>query len=120
MIWLWVAVAGGAGAVARYLVDLAASSRVGGDAPWGTWVVNVTGSFVAGVVAGLATAGFVSPELAAVVAGGFLGAYTTFSTAMVQAALQLTDAPRLAGVVNLVGTLVASVVAAVLGVALVT
>ncbi len=120
MIWLWVAAAGGAGAVVRYLVDLAVTTNIGGDAPWGTWVVNVTGSFLAGVVAGLVIREMVTLELSAVVAGGFLGAYTTFSTAMVQAALQVEEPPRIAGIVNLVGTLVASLLAAFGGVALVS
>ena len=77
-------------------------------------------SFLAGVVAGLVIREMVTLELSAVVAGGFLGAYTTFSTAMVQAALQLEDAPRAAGIANLIGTLVTSILAAVVGVVLVT
>lgn len=120
MIWLWVAVAGGAGAVARFAVDHSVTSRLASSAPWGTWLVNVSGSFLAGVVAGLVASEVLSFELAAVISGGFLGAYTTFSTATVQAALQLEDAPRAAGIANLIGTLVTSILAAVVGVVLVT
>jgi fluoride exporter len=84
-VWTAVAVAGGLGAAARYLVDRAVTRRTMGWVPWGTWTINGSGSFAAGVVGGLATGGM-PDEVAVVVAGGFLGAYTTFSTAMVEAA----------------------------------
>ena len=119
MIWVAIAVAGGLGAVARYLLDRWVSARVASALPWGTWVVNVTGSFLAGVVAGLSTSGLVDVEMQTVVAGGFLGAYTTFSTAMFQAALEFDGEQPTAGLVNLVGTLVAAVLAASFGVLLV-
>jgi fluoride exporter len=83
VVWTAVAVAGGLGAGARFLVDRAVTRRSVGWAPWGTWTVNVSGSFAAGVIGGLA-AGPLPDEVAVVAAGGFLGAYTTFSTAMVE------------------------------------
>lgn len=89
MIWVAVAVAGGLGAACRYLVDRAVSTRLASRLPWGTVVVNVSGSLVAGVVVGLAATGVVPAGLELVVAGGFLGAYTTFSTAMMEAATLL-------------------------------
>ncbi len=119
LTWVWVALAGGLGAVCRVAVDRWVSVRVVSALPWGTWTVNVSGSFAAGVVAGLAASGLVGPDLRTVVAGGFLGAYTTFSTAMFQAAVELEADQRVAGVLNLVGTLVTSVLAAALGVVLV-
>lgn len=116
MIWLAIAVAGGLGAAARFLVDAFVTARLPSPAPWGTAIVNVSGSFAAGLVAGsVATGGMTGPN-AVIVAGGFLGAYTTFSTAMVQAAQQWADERRMAGLVNLVGTLIACVVAAGIGV----
>jgi fluoride exporter len=83
VVWTAVAVAGGLGAGARFVVDRAVTRRATGWAPWGTWTVNVSGSFAAGVIGGLA-AGRLPDEVAVVAAGGFLGAYTTFSTAMVE------------------------------------
>jgi fluoride exporter len=85
VVWTAVAVAGGLGAGARFLVDREVTRRTfRGRVPWGTWTVNVSGSFAAGIVGGLATGGL-PDEVAVVVAGGFLGAYTTFSTAMLEA-----------------------------------
>jgi CrcB protein len=70
-----VALAGALGAVARYLLDLVIRHRIGHDQPWGTFVVNVTGSFALGLVTGALASG----TLRTVVGTGFLGAYTTFS-----------------------------------------
>ncbi len=116
MMWVAVAVAGGLGAVVRYLVDLAVSRLAGGRFPWGTVAVNVSGSLVAGLVAGLAISGHLGVEVEVVVAGGFLGAYTTFSTAMVQAAVELRARLRTAAALQLIGTLALAVAAAWLGV----
>jgi CrcB protein len=74
---LWVAVAGAAGAVTRYGVGRAFSTR---DFPWVTLTINLTGSFLLGLLLGVATERE-WPELATLTVGtGFLGAYTTFST----------------------------------------
>lgn len=79
-LWAAVLVAGGAGAVCRYLVDAAVTARSSGVFPWGTLVVNLTGSLLLGVVAGV-VAEHGAPGSAGIVAGaGFCGAYTTFST----------------------------------------
>lgn len=115
MIWLAIAVAGGLGAAARFLVDAFVTARLPSPAPWGTVIVNVSGSFAAGLVAGSVATGGMAGSSGVVVAGGFLGAYTTFSTAMVQAAEPWLDERRTAGLVNLIGTLLACVVAAGVG-----
>ena len=69
------------GANARYLVGLWAIQRLGADFPYGTAIVNITGSLVLGflVAWGGARSG-ISPDLRLLVAVGFLGAYTTFSS----------------------------------------
>jgi fluoride exporter len=118
--WLAVAAAGGAGAVARFLVDLAVSRAVPARFPLGTLAVNVTGSFAAGLVTGLAITGHLGIEVEIVVAGGFLGAYTTFSTAMVQAATELLEGRRGEAVLNLGATLALSFAAAAGGIWLTT
>lgn len=80
-----VVVAGGVGAVARHVLD-AALSRNRGSFPTGIFVVNVMGSLALGVVVGLGAASRL-PEVWVVVLGvGFCGAFTTFSTAAVDAA----------------------------------
>ena len=69
-------VLGGIGAIARFFLDGAVAGRLGRDFPYGTLAVNVTGSFVLGVVAAAAVDG----DAYRLAATGFLGAYTTFST----------------------------------------
>lgn len=74
--WLGVAVAGGAGAVLRLLVDGSVTQRFAAGLPSGTLVVNLSGAFVLGLLDGA-----VLPEHVALVVGtGLVGAYTTFST----------------------------------------
>ncbi len=120
MIWLAVGAAGAMGAVVRYLVDHLVSARASGVFPWGTLVVNVSGSFAAGGVAALVAVEVVGSDLAMVVAGGFLGAYTTFSTAMYETLRLLEDGARRLAVGNLVLPLFGSVLAATGGWMLVT
>lgn len=77
---IWIGVAGFFGSIARYAVS-GAVSRVEETFPWGTFAVNVTGSFVLGfLVAAFAHRFVVHPDLRVAVTVGFLGAYTTFST----------------------------------------
>jgi fluoride exporter len=72
---LAVALAGALGAAARYLLDRTVRHHLGHDQPWGTFVVNISGSLALGVVVGALAEGTVRT----VVGTGFLGAYTTFS-----------------------------------------
>src|SRR5688500_1374309 len=72
-----VALAGAAGALARYAIGLAVGPQ---SFPWATLGINVSGSFALGVGLTVAASHGWSPELVAAVAVGFLGAYTTFST----------------------------------------
>lgn len=77
---LWVGVAGFFGAMARYGVS-GIVSRVNEAFPWGTFVVNVSGSFLLGLLVGMFGHRFlVHPDLRVALTVGFLGAYTTFST----------------------------------------
>lgn len=78
-----VALAGGIGAVLRFVVESMTSS-VRAAVPLGTFVVNVTGSFLLGLL--VATTGADS-DLRAVVGTGLLGGYTTFSAASLEAVL---------------------------------
>ena len=115
MIWLAVALAGALGATARYLADHLVSVRLPGVLPWGTFLINVSGSFLAGIVTVLTAEQVLSPEVSRVVAGGFLGAYTTFSTAMYESVRLLEDGARRQAVTNLALPLVSAVGAAALG-----
>jgi len=94
VIGFLIAVAGGLGAVARYLVDTWVGHRSqGSPVPLGTMAINVTGSFLLGLVTGWWMFRTGDPGWRLVLGTGFLGGYTTFSTASVEAA-RLTRAGR--------------------------
>jgi CrcB protein len=77
MRFVWVALAGGAGAVTRYAIGLAIGAE---RFPWATLLINVTGSFALGFVLTFFTERHLSTTVSTAIAVGFLGAYTTFST----------------------------------------
>ncbi|QNJ95287.1 fluoride efflux transporter CrcB [Mycolicibacterium fluoranthenivorans] len=83
-VWMGVAVIGGFGAVARFLVDKAvtkhAARRLSRPFPVGTLVVNVSGAWLLGFFGGMA----LSPNAALLAGTAFVGAYTTFSTWMLE------------------------------------
>lgn len=113
-----VAVAGGAGAAARFVVDGAVRSRRPGAFPAGTVVVNVTGSLLIGLLTGAALFHGLGPTWLAVAATGFCGGYTTFSTATVETVRLVQAEEWRWAVLNALGTLVACVAAAAAGVGL--
>jgi CrcB protein len=75
-----VALGGFVGAPSRYLLDRAVNRRIESDLPWGTFLVNVSGSFVLGLLTGLSLSHHLSSTAKALLGTGFCGAYTTFST----------------------------------------
>lgn len=111
LIFLLASVAGGAGACLRYLADVALMSSTKSGFPWGIVIVNITGSFVLGVV----TAAL--PDAAFIVGAGLLGGYTTFSTAMLDTIALWKDGEHRAAVLHLLGTFAVSVIAALVGLA---
>ncbi|MET9325220.1 fluoride efflux transporter CrcB [Tsukamurella sp. NPDC003166] len=105
---LLIALGGGLGAVLRYLVDGALRRRL---VEWSTAVINTTGSFVLGILAGLAAKNGVGGEALAIIGTGVCGGYTTFSTATVETLALLRNKRYREGVLYGLATLVASVVA---------
>ncbi len=77
---LLVAVGGAIGATARYLIGGWIQGWVGSSFPWGTLVINVSGSLIIGLVLGLVDRGALSSQARLLLAVGVLGGYTTFST----------------------------------------
>jgi CrcB protein len=80
IVALGVAMAAGLGAVARYILDRVVQHRHESAFPWGTLVVNVTGSLLLGLVTGLATRHHLADGAATVLSAGFCSGYTTWST----------------------------------------
>lgn len=78
---LAVAAGGACGAVGRYLAGIGAGKLFGSEFPWGTLVINVTGSFLIGLFAGLFATRWNLPQSARIfLTVGLCGGYTTFST----------------------------------------
>ena len=111
-----IAVGGAAGAVSRYLVDTYVSERAASAFPLGTLVVNVSGSFVLGLLFALAVERAVLPSgIRAPVMIGFIGAYTTFSTLMLESWRLVEDGAVGLAIANVVGSSVLGLLAVVLG-----
>ncbi|MEA5455407.1 CrcB family protein [Sinomonas sp. JGH33] len=106
--------AGGVGAGARFVLDGVVRSKARTALPWGTITINVTGSFLLGLVAGALTRG--APlELQMIAGTGFLGGYTTFSTASVETVRLIQSRRPGIAVVNAAGTFAATLIAATAG-----
>jgi CrcB protein len=114
MVW-WIMGAGALGSGARYLVGLWAVERLGAGFPYGTLIVNVTGSFALGMVAHLATASAWSPELRAAIAIGFLGGFTTYSSFNQETLTLLGNGAAGVALMNIAITLTAGLAAGWLG-----
>jgi fluoride exporter len=79
--YIMVMLGGAAGCLARYAVGTAIMTRLGPRFPWGTFVINVSGSFLIGVLMTLFTDRLhADPNWRLVLVVGFLGGYTTFSS----------------------------------------
>lgn len=113
--WIGVALLGGAGAIARFLLDGFVGSHSSSSFPFGTFAVNSSGAFLLGLVTGLALTG----NALVLVGTATLGSYTTFSTWMLETQRWQEDGelrPALANaVVSLVVGLGAIAVGRVLG-----
>lgn len=92
MIWWYVALGSAVGGVARFALASLVQQRVGPNFPFGTLVVNISGSFVLGLVLRYALGTqAITPEVRALITTGFCGGYTTFSTFTYDTMLLLED-----------------------------
>jgi CrcB protein len=115
---LLVGVGGFLGSIARYVVDRRVTNLFGGSMPWGTVVINVSGSFAVGLLFALIverTA--VSPSLRAPLMIGFVGAYTTFSTFALESWRLIEDCAWLLAALNIGGSILICLIAVIAGVA---
>jgi CrcB protein len=109
--WIGVAVVGGLGAVARFVLDGWIGARFGRELPLGTFAINISGAFLLGLLDGLALSGD-----AMVIAGtATIGAYTTFSTWMFETHRLAEDGEFAAAALNVGVSIVAGFAAVVLG-----
>jgi CrcB protein len=119
MPYVAVAVGGAFGAVARFAIDGWVSERTGGLFPWGTLVINLSGAFLLGLLATLAIdRSVLSPDIRPIAMIGFLGAYTTFSTWMLDCWRLLQEGAWALAAANLIGSVLLGLVAVGAGIAL--
>ncbi len=116
MALILIGFGGFAGAITRYLVDTVIADRTQAGFPLGTLVVNLTGSFLLGLLVALsAERSMLPPEIRGPVVIGFIGAYTTFSTYMLES-WRLIEAGAIGlATINLVGSVAIGLLALVLG-----
>jgi CrcB protein len=115
LLFTCLSIAGGIGASTRFLFDGAIRSRITVGYPLGTTIINVSGSFLLGLVAGLALGEVVNPQWQLIVGTGFLGGYTTFSTASFETIRLAQERRYGAALTNGLGMLIGAVAAAGLG-----
>ena len=99
----------------RFVLDGVIKRLVPSTFPVGVMVINVTGSFLLGLLTGFVLSGTMSHEWLLVLGTGLLGGYTTFSTAMLDAVALWRDGERAASVFDAVGMLMLGLLAAGLG-----
>jgi fluoride exporter len=114
LAWLAVPVLGGIGALARFLLDGIVGARLGRELPLGTFVVNLSGAFALGLLAGLTLTG----EALVLAGSATLGSYTTFSTWLLETQRLSEDGQLAAAFANAAVSLIAGVAAVALGRAL--
>ena len=110
-VWAAVMLIGGLGSVARYMVDRAVARRAARSFPYGTLTVNITGAVLLGLIVGLA----LSHQAALLAGTAFVGAYTTFSTWMLETQRLTEERQAWPAVANIAISVVLGVAAAAAG-----
>jgi fluoride exporter len=113
-----VCLAGAVGALARYLLGRFVAERSGSQLPLGTLIINITGAFVIGLIAGLVGQKILNPAIQLTLATGFLGGYTTFSTMSWEGVQLARGGSTRIGLFYLGGSILFGLMAAFLGIAL--
>lgn len=112
---LLICVAGGIGAALRLILDGLIKAQIRSSYPVGTTVINVTGSFLLGLLTGFAMNQAVPQQWQLVAGTGLLGGYTTFSTASFETVRLIEDRRYVAAACNGLGMLIVCTAAAALG-----
>jgi fluoride exporter len=111
LVWVGVVLIGGVGSVLRFVVDRAVARRVARPFPFGTLAVNISGAAVLGFLAGLT----LSKDVALLAGTAFVGAYTTFSTWMLETQRLSEERQLGAAFANIAVSVVLGEAAALLG-----
>jgi CrcB protein len=115
MKYLLIVLGGGTGSLMRYLVGTAIMTRFGARFPLGTLVINVTGSFLIGLLMTLLTQRSPSTNLRLLLVVGFLGGYTTFSSFEWETWSAVDGGAPWIGVINVVASVLMGYAAVWLG-----
>ena len=114
----WVALGGALGSVARYWCSGVIARAMGETFPWGTLIVNVSGSLVIGFIATVSGPDgrfLIPPEARQFMMVGILGGYTTFSSFSLQTLSLARDGEWLLAGANIVGSVVLCLIAVWVG-----
>lgn len=117
----WVGIGGFLGANARYWLGGWIQERWGTEFPWSTFVINVTGSFILGLFVTLVSERYIIRNILALrllIAIGFVGAYTTFSTFELETLTLVQTSAWIRAFANAFGSLFAGFLSVWLGVVL--
>ncbi len=115
MMLLLVMLGAAIGAPARWLLDSSIQARHERAFPWGTWTINVMGSFALGVLLSLAGSGHVTAEVVALLGTGFCGGFTTYSTFSFETIRLIEDGAVATATANVVASVGAAVAVAAAG-----
>ena len=113
-----VGLAGALGALARYLLGRFVAERATSPFPFGTFLINISGALAIGFIFALTSRSLISAAWQAVIATGFLGGYTTFSTMCWESVQLLRGGSRNMSLLYLGGSFLVGFVAVTLGYAL--
>ena len=118
--YLWIAMGGALGSMARYATSNAVAGWLGGHFPWGTLIINILGSFVIGFFAALTGPGgrlhlLVSNDARLFVMIGICGGYTTFSSFSLQTLDLMHDGAWMRAGLNVVGSVALCLIAVFAG-----
>lgn len=113
-----IGLAGALGALSRYLLGRFVAQRAGPSFPLGTLIINVSGAFVIGLLAALAGRKLINPQQQLILATGFLGGYTTYSTMNWEGGQLMRSGGTLRGFGYLGVSLLLGLIAIALGMAL--
>jgi fluoride exporter len=103
MKYVMIALGGAVGAIARFALGAYVGQRMGARFPYGTFIINMSGSFLIGLIMTVLTERMqMSPNWRYLIPIGFIGAYTTFSTFEYETLRSLQEGQFTAGILNVV------------------